>query len=457
VLRRIVSLLNARTRCPHEPGPSALQPSAQDDIKELDERFELLKFSYAEVLDATKHQDDKINRLLTTVAFITAAVLALTTLGAGSKPITATFLVDDRYRLPLGIITLACFLAGVTISVVMLVASMTTPLTLPGRTNSVTPDVEYVSRPQVPQFYFNEIAGTALPGWYHKWQHNSVALKRERNDSLVRETHNLAVRTQYKYQRSNEGVAVLSFALLSFLLSATLILIAAERDAKSGATNPGPLTLDLNLTVQAILAAIFFGYCVLQLLATQRSRPPTVLEIAYPPRQLHISVRVWSGVYVTVASLVTPQLLLLSSEPKAVGVVLVIAVPILAWLALGLALPWYSKQAEQDQRAVAVKLLRDSELLPKPALPAETPPDKIREHNTRVRRSWLIVGAIAGGYAVLGVIAATSSAYREVLGLAGAYAFGLLLAVSAIWQLGRKATVQARLFQQYVESSESAQ
>ena len=54
-------------------------------------------------------------------------------------------------------------------------------------------------------------------------------LKRERNDSLVRETHNLAVRTEYKYQRSNAAVAVLSFALLSFVLSAILILVAAER------------------------------------------------------------------------------------------------------------------------------------------------------------------------------------------------------------------------------------
>ncbi|HJQ03463.1 MAG TPA: hypothetical protein VJ851_17840 [Jatrophihabitans sp.] len=418
----------------------------RDTTAELDEQFKLLEFSYEEVLDATKHQDDKINRLLTTVAFLTAAALALAGLGTGGQPLTATFLVDGRYHLPLAIIGLAGFLAGVTISVIMLIASMTTPLVLPGRTNPVTPDVRYVSGPEVPQFYFNEISGTALPGWYRKWLHNSVELKRERNESLVRETHNLAVRTEYKYQRSNEAVAVLSFALLSFVLSTTLILVAAERQGVKS-----PLTLDV--TVRVILAAIIFGYCLLQLLATRRDKPPTVLEMAYPTRHLGISVRIWSGLSVTVSSLVAPQLLLLPSEPAAIRAVAAIAIPVLAWLVLGLALPWYSKQAEQDQRVVALQILRDPKVSPHPEneLPERTTPSKAKEHNARVRKSWLTVAVIAAGYAVLGVIAADSSAYRQVLGLAGAYASGLIITASAIWQLSRRAAVRAREFRQFVD------
>jgi hypothetical protein len=407
----------------------------------LDERFELLKFSYQEVLDATKHQDDKINRLLTTVAFITAAALALTTLGHDSAPITATFLVDGRLALPLASIGLAGFLAGVTVSVILLIVSMTTPLVLPGGSNPVTPAIRYVSGPKTGQFYFNEISGSALPAWHRKWRQDIPSLKRERNDSLVRETHNLAVRTEYKYQRSNAAVAVLSFALLSFVLSAILILVAAERqDPKVNA----PLTT--NLTVRLVLAAAFFGYCVLQLLAGQR-KPPTVLDNAYPAHRLHVSVPAWGRLYVLVAALVAPQLLLLPSEPPVLRLVLGIGLPVLAWLVLGLALPWYSKSAEAEQRAVAVRLQRGDQVL----LPDPTSSLEIRQQNSRIRRSWLAAGGFALAFAVYGALVAQWSAHRELLALCGAYAAGLLLVISTIWQIGRNTARRADKFRQEVE------
>jgi hypothetical protein len=407
----------------------------------LDERFGLLQFSYQEVLDATKHQDDKINRLLTTVAFITAAALALTTLGHDSAPITATFLVDGRLALPLTSIGLAGFLAGVTVSVILLIVSMTTPLVLPGGSNPVTPAIEYVPGPKTGQFYFNEIVGSALPGWHRKWRQDISALKRERNDSLVRETHNLAVRTEYKYQRSNAAVAVLSFALLSFVLSAILILVAAERqDPKVNA----PLTT--NLTVRLVLAAAFFGYCVLQLLAGQR-KPPTVLDNAYPAYKLRVSVPTWGRWYVLVASSVAPQLLLLPSEPPVLRWVLAIGLPALAWLLLGLALPWYSRTAETEQRAVAVQLQQGDQVL----LPDPTTQREIRRNNARIRRSWLAAGGFALVHAGYGVLVAQWSAHRELLALCGAYAAGLLLVVSTIWQIGRNTARRADNFRQAVE------
>ena len=148
--------------------PDAAPAPAVPD--ELDERFELLKFSYQEVLDATKHQDDKINRLLTTVAFITAAALALTTLGHDSAPITATFLVDGRLELPLASIGLAGFLAGVTVSVILLIVSMTTPLVLPGGSNPVTPAIGYVPGPEDRAVLLQRDSGSALPAWHRKWR-----------------------------------------------------------------------------------------------------------------------------------------------------------------------------------------------------------------------------------------------------------------------------------------------
>jgi hypothetical protein len=430
-LRALLHRLTAEPDAP--PAPAVLDP--------LDERFELLQFSYQEVLDATKHQDDKINRLLTTVAFITAAALALTTLGHDSAPITATFLVDGRLSLPLASIGLAGFLAGVTVSVILLIVSMTTPLVLPGGSNPVTPAIRYVPGPNTGQFYFNEISGSALPAWHRKWRQDITALKRERNDSLVRETHNLAVRTEYKYQRSNAAVAVLSFALLSFVLSAILILVAAERqDPKVNA----PLTT--NLTVRLVLAAAFFGYCVLQLLAGQR-KPPTVLDNAYPAHRLRVSVPAWGRLYVLVASLVAPQLLLLPSEPPVPRLVLAIGLPALAWLVLGLGLPWYSQSSETEQRAVAERLQRGDQVL----LPDPTSDREIQQQNSRIRRSWLAAGGFALAFAAYGVLVAQWSAHRELLALCGAYAAGLLLVVSTIWQIGRNTTHRANEFRQEVD------
>ncbi|HQY32406.1 MAG TPA: hypothetical protein PLS68_00425, partial [Actinotalea sp.] len=62
-------------------------PAAEPDVKV---RLELLRETYKEVLDAVKHQDDKIGRLLTGLAFLTAATLAVAGLG-GAEFVTRTF------------------------------------------------------------------------------------------------------------------------------------------------------------------------------------------------------------------------------------------------------------------------------------------------------------------------------------------------------------------------------
>jgi len=450
VLRRVFARLAAAEHaecCPSNPA-RAEQQAAE---RELDQRLALLEFSYKEVLDATKHQDDKINRLLTTVAFLTAAALALAGL-QGGRPLAATFRVDGRYTLPLALIGLGGFLAGVTVTVIMLLASTTTPLTLPGRTNSVTPNIRYVPGPRKSQSYFNEISETALPGWHYKWRAkvsdpspDVATLRREHNDSLVRETHNLAVRTQYKYQRSNEAVAVLAFALLSFVLAAILILVAASRQPPNPASGTLPPPLTLNLTVRAILAGIFFGYCVLQLLATQRDKPPTVIERAYPARRFGVPVPFWRGCYVLVGSLIVPELLLLPSESAPWRMVLALATPGLAWLVLGLALPRYSESEEADQRTAAQAVMD-----PQIALPAKASAEDQRKRNAAVRKAWLAALVIAGCYAALGAVAAGSTGHRELLGLIGAYAAGLLFAASAIWQLTRKNRRLVKEFRQTV-------
>ncbi|HEX8094914.1 hypothetical protein [Jatrophihabitans sp.] len=402
---------------------------------ELDERFKLLEFSYKEVLDATKHQDDKINRLLTAVAFLTAATLALAGLHGGD-PLAARYLVDGRFALPLGLICLAGFLVGVSITVIMLIASLTTPLVFPGGAKPIAPTIRYVTEVESGQIYFNEISRTALPQWYLKWQQDTADLKRERNDSLIRETHNLAVRTEFKYQRSNEAVAVLSFALLSFVLSMVLILLAAGRQ-QSGS----PLTL--NLTARAILAAVLFGYSMLQLVGTQRNAPPTVLDTAYPARRWRIPAPWWNRLYAVLTSLVAPELILLPSVPERIRMPLAIAAPLAAWLALGLALPWRTTAVEQERRRVAEGLLGK--------FAAELPP--MKTSGNRALRSWLIALGVAVLYGAVGILAVRAPRYQEVLGLSGAYAAGVVLLLGGVWQIARRQARRAEKFRKEAEQA----
>ena len=101
---------------------------------EADLKLGMITSSYAEVLDATKHQDDKIGQLLTSIAFLTAATLAMAALESGNF-ITRSFEVEP-YKLPLALIALVAFLVGVAWSVMLLLVSLSTPLRVPGLVRS---------------------------------------------------------------------------------------------------------------------------------------------------------------------------------------------------------------------------------------------------------------------------------------------------------------------------------
>lgn len=224
---------------------------------------ENLVFSYREVLDATKHQEDKISRLLTAIAFLTAAVLALANL-AGSDAVQQSFLVGT-HGVRLSLLFLGIFLLSVIATVIILLSSVTAPLRFPGAPRAVdatkAPDVEWAD-PRVPvsQIYFHEIAGASLAEWYQKWAANEGRLRRERRDSLIRETHNLAVRTEYKYDRMNEAVLVLSFGLSALAVTSVLLLASLGQGAE----------VEFSPGMRASLGAVVFGYVWLQLFVASR-------------------------------------------------------------------------------------------------------------------------------------------------------------------------------------------
>lgn len=247
-----------------------MDSSEREQANDEDMKLELIRETYREVLDATKHQDDKIGRLLTGLAFLTAASLALAGLNG------AEFLRHDfdvrPFTLPLGLISLSAFLVGVVLAVLLLVASFGTPLRLPGQraTSDGRSAVTWAKGIPGSAVYFFAITNLSLSEWETKWQASAGELKRERRESLFPETHNLAARTTFKYDRVAEATSIVSLALLSFLLAGLFVLFAA--DASTADAEP------LSQSQRWVLGTVVAAASLLQIQARLRYRRQTVNE-----------------------------------------------------------------------------------------------------------------------------------------------------------------------------------
>lgn len=238
---------------------------------ETDKKLDLIIFSYSEVLDATKHQDDKIGQLLTSISFLTAATLALAALESGEF-ITRKFDVAP-YKLPLALIALIVFLIGVAWSVMLLLASLSTPLRIPGLTGPKRDKpIDWVKDVRASQIYFHEISRVSVGQWEEKWSAPVGDLKQERLRSLIRETHNLGVRTSAKYNRTTEAVSLLSVALLAFALSIVFVAIVAGTPSSSHA-------ITLNWWQRIIVGWVFGSYVWMQTLGQIRYNRQAVDEV----------------------------------------------------------------------------------------------------------------------------------------------------------------------------------
>jgi hypothetical protein len=245
----------------------------------VDARLELLRGSYDEVLDATKHQDDKIGRLFTGVSFLTAAALATANLGDPRYLSQKYTEFSTPFQLPpLGIITLAVYLVLVIICVMLLINSLATPLRIPGRKSKSGPslaEMKYAGDPNIEasQIYFGPIARYSVEEWSRKWKATPLELKQELTDSLIRENHNLAVRTQFKYGRTSEAITVFNLALL--FLSLTVVLGATAAGAGSSTA-----AIDFPALARWFAASMFGLYLLFQLSASARYSRLTVDEQA---------------------------------------------------------------------------------------------------------------------------------------------------------------------------------
>ncbi|HWL37300.1 MAG TPA: hypothetical protein VNQ77_14045 [Frankiaceae bacterium] len=253
--------------------------------------------SYGEVLDATKHQDDKIGRIVTAVSFLIAASLTLANMSGIT--ITRRFVVDGAER-PLLAYAVAGFVLGVVATVVLLLGSLTTGLTLPGRPRSGPRDRESL-------LYFHSIVKHGdLDTWRRRWDASADDLERDLYGDYVDETFNIARRANHKYLRTNEAAAVLSFTL--FCLGAAVVLacgVAATRPADGAPVPLGTaLRWSLGLYVVAYTAALILISRRDEWLQRDRIDPDVARERA---REL--------GVLQVVAPLVAGALVLAGSWP----------------------------------------------------------------------------------------------------------------------------------------------
>ncbi len=207
--------------------------------------LEFMRYSYEQVLDATKHQDDKIGRLLTAIAFLTAAALALAGFSDG-KLLSANIDLGstlEPIEVPLGLVFLSCYLIGVVITVIQLLGSLSTPLMLPGLDGSK----DTIKNAHPSTVYFLEIEKNSREEWKEVISADVASLEARQVDALRREVLNLAQRTSFKYNRSTEALAALTWSLICLALVVVCVVIAAMSNP------PGePITL-------GVPEGLFFG------------------------------------------------------------------------------------------------------------------------------------------------------------------------------------------------------
>lgn len=228
-------------------------------------QLELLRETYREVLDAVKHQDDKIGRLLAGLAFLTAATLAVGGLGSAAY-LTRNFDIPP-FKTPLALIALGSFIVCMVFAVTLLLAAFSTPLRLPGQFDqpkSSSMPVTWAHDIQGSPLFFFPISRLRIAEWSRKTTAASAVeaeqLLQERVETLVNETHNLASRAAYKHDRINEAVSLVAIALLSLLLAAVLTLIAAvSTPAGEEAAPPVHLTLGNSILLGALVALATFA------------------------------------------------------------------------------------------------------------------------------------------------------------------------------------------------------
>ncbi|MFE6835110.1 hypothetical protein ACFVFI_09790 [Streptomyces sp. NPDC057705] len=327
---------------PGVPPPSqvgVVPPESQPPPK-----LELLQASFDEVLDAIKHMDDKIGRLLTSVAFLTAATLALASLAA------AKYLGHDfdiaPFDPPMALISITVFLLGVFIAVMLLLAGLTAPIGVPGLTGDPAQDPRpstgdpaqhftgtdgmesernsVVRSPsgerRISQLWFLRIAEATRKEWEDEWASEDRVKNRE--GDLISETQNLARRATFKHDRIREAVSILSISLLAFAVSVVFTAAAASFCPADGTSCKSvPVTLDA--LHRYTLSVLFASYVLVQIGIPARHAMQSIAPAVMDGERRQWRKNRWKLFYAVSAAILVGAILAHPGLPDLIWILLV--------------------------------------------------------------------------------------------------------------------------------------
>lgn len=217
-------------------------------------KTDLLKFTYDEVLDATKHQDEKIGRFLTAIAFLTATSFAMAGLSQG-RFIFQTFKLGSQSPVHFGMYALAVFLLGVVATVLVLMTSFATQLRFP--------NIEAPSD-NTSIVYFAEISHNPLTDWINRWEDGPKLLSDSRDAHFIKEIHNLSIRAKTKYDRLREAASVFSLAMLAYAISIVFVVLAATRTEPSNLSGEEIPAINIDFRVRFAVWIVFMVFMLIQ-------------------------------------------------------------------------------------------------------------------------------------------------------------------------------------------------
>jgi hypothetical protein len=212
-------------------------------------RLAVAEKSYDEVLDATKHQDDKIGRFLTAIAFLFTGSVAF---AARTALLDVRVVLDGKIYALAGLF-LGAFLLLSILAVLLMVIALGPNLTLPRGQRKKGSEGS--------RLFFLSIASKTQDQWASLWFPGRVT-----SQVMVKtysgEAYNLAFKTEFKYSRTNEARALFTLGLLFLGLAILLFLDSISRSLPSadGAVVPAILTWDLQTRVWVSAATALFAF-----------------------------------------------------------------------------------------------------------------------------------------------------------------------------------------------------
>lgn len=253
------------------------------DEGDTSDKITLAKSVFTEVLDSTKHQDDKTGRFLTAIAFLTTGSL---TLLANVHALSTPFNLDGRMA-PLALYSLFIFILSALAAVILFLMGMGSPHS---RLPEGSRDAERLST-----IYFFHISNTPKEEWMRLLKSDSSILSTRIAEDYWRDSWKLSKRVSIKNERSGEAATMFIFGVLFLALSTALIVDVFLHERSSDH--------EVSYRLRAVIASIVAGHAVLQLygdLRRQQSDLESLSSGELESRLAEIKLTYWMMVAVTI-------------------------------------------------------------------------------------------------------------------------------------------------------------